>query len=107
MRALNPSGTGCTASAIVVSLLPCRSLQNAPRLNQMRPVDHPAADAQHPGARMRFERRDDRLGVADILLGRGERGIDDGHLRRVDRKLAGEALATSRFGFGLEAFFVL
>ena len=46
-----------------------------------------------PGLPDRREGRDDRLGMRDRLGRRGERLVDDRHLVRVDRHLAGEAVA--------------
>src|SRR5438270_13465710 len=91
-------------SAVVAmsDLLSC-SFQYAPRLHEMRAVDHFAADRQHPCVGMCLECGDDFFGVAHIRGGWSERDIDDRDLRWVDRKLAGEAFAPRGFGFTLES----
>ena len=66
------------------------------RLEQMRAVDHPAADRQHAGVGLGGERGDDRLGVGDFGRRGREGGVDDRDLVGVDGELAGEAFATPR-----------
>ena len=55
---------------------------------------------------MCLECGDDFFGVAHVLGGRSEGGVDDRDLRRVDRELAGEAFAPRRFGFALQAVLI-
>src|SRR5689334_17709977 len=104
MRALNPSGTGWTASDILLSHSP---FENALRLHQMRPVDHFTADRQYARVGLCLERGDDRFGVPNVVLRRREGGVDDRDLRRVDGKLAREAFAPRSLGLRLEPLLVL
>src|SRR6059058_208148 len=87
-------------SAVVAmgDLLSC-SFQYAPRLHEVRAVDHFAADRQHSCVGMCLECGDDFFGVAQVLGRRSESGIDDGDLRWVDGQFAGEAFAPCCFGF--------
>src|SRR4051812_16928549 len=72
----------------------------------MRPVDHFAADGQYSRVGLCFEGGDNFLSMADVVLGRREGGVDDVHLGRVDRELAGEALAPCSLRFLAETLFV-
>ena len=65
----------------------------------MRAVYHPAFYGKHSCVRMSLERGDNRFRVTDFVFGRGESGIDDRHLRRMDRKLASETLLPGGLGF--------
>src|SRR3954447_22306998 len=94
------------SAVVAMSFLLSSSFQYAPGLHKMRAIDHFAADGQHARVGMCLERGDNRFGVADFVRRRRESEIDDRHLRRMDRELAGEALAPGGFGFGAKAVFV-
>src|SRR5437764_13364396 len=94
-------------SAVVAmrDLLSC-SFQYAPCLHEMWPVDHFAADRQHPCVGMCLECGHDFFGVAPVLGGRFEGGVDHCDLRRVDGELAGEAFAPRGLRFTLQSVLI-
>src|SRR4051794_22281372 len=69
----------------------------------MRAIDHLAADRQHTGAGLCFERGDNGGGVLNLRRRRREGGVDYGNLGRVNGELAGEALTGGCFGLSTEA----
>jgi hypothetical protein len=72
----------------------------------MRAIDHAAGDGNRARVRLRLECGNDGFGVPHFLFGGGEGGVDDWHLRGMDRKLADEAFPACRLGLAPETLFV-
>ena len=69
----------------------------------MRGVDHLAVQLQRAGAWVGLKGGDDGAGVGEFGFAGGKGVIDHGHLRRVDREHAGEAVAAPTRGISGEA----
>jgi hypothetical protein len=82
------------------------SFQYSPRLQEVRPINHPAPDGQHTCAGICFECGDNFLSVADITRRGREGRIDDLNLGRMDCELAGETIPSRGLGLAAEPLFV-